>query len=130
MYFVHQILTPNPESTNPDFFSQNKFVQLYLNYALLSNKLFNSKERVTMYFPLYCLLFRQVDPLLTSIIKSLGGMGLFLDRDNGMDFCGDCGDIEDGEETNGTAIGFGIFSGVVTVMFVFLLVAYIIRVKQ
>ena len=83
-----------------------------------------------MVFPLYSLLFRQVDPLLTSIIKSLGGMGLFLDRDNGMDFCGDCGDIEDGEETNGTAIGFGIFSGVVTVMFVFLLVAYIIRVKQ
>ena len=82
-----------------------------------------------MYFPLYCLLFRQVDPLLTSIIKSLGGMGLFLDRENGMDFHNG-GDIEDGEETNGTAIGFGIFSGVVTVMFVFLLVAYIIRVKQ
>ena len=56
-------------------------------------------------------------------------MGLFLDRDNGMDFHNG-GDIEDGEETNGTAIGFGIFSGVVTVMFAFLLVAYIIRVKQ
>ena len=67
--------------------------------------------------------------MLTSIIKSLGGMGLFLDRDNGMDF-NNGGDIEDGGETNGTAIGFGIFSGVVTVMFVFLLVAYIIRVKQ
>ena len=55
-------------------------------------------------------------------------MGLFLVPDNGIDFGG--GDIEDGGETNGTAIGFGIFSGVVTVMFVFLLVAYIIRVKQ
>ena len=69
-----------------------------------------------------------MDPLLTSIKKSLSGMGLFLDPDNGIDFGG--GDIEDGGETNGTAIGFGIFSGVVTVMFVFLLVAYIIRVKQ
>ena len=67
--------------------------------------------------------------MLTSIIKSLGGMGLFLDRDNGICFNNSC-DMEDGEETNGTAIGFGIFSGVVTVMFVFLLVAYIIRVKQ
>ena len=56
-------------------------------------------------------------------------MGLFLDRDNGICFNNSC-DMEDGEETNGTAIGFGIFSGVVTVMFVFLLVAYIIRVKQ
>ena len=56
-------------------------------------------------------------------------MGLFLDRDNGMDF-NNGGDIEDGGEANITATVFGILFGGVTVMFVFLLVAYIIRVKQ
>ena len=69
-----------------------------------------------------------MDPLLNSIIKSLGGMGLFLDRVNGIDFGG--GDIEAGGEANITATVFGILFGGATVMFVFLVIAYIIRVKQ
>ena len=67
--------------------------------------------------------------MINSIINSLGDMGLFLDGVNGIDFHNG-GDIEDGGEANITATVFGILFGGVTVMFVFLVIAYIIRVKQ
>ena len=75
------------------------------------------------------MLFRQVNPKITNISKSLGGMGLYLDREHGFDFCNNC-NVEDGGEANVTAIVFGILCAVITVMFVFLAIAHVIRVKQ
>ena len=67
--------------------------------------------------------------MLKSIKNSLGGMGLYLDPQHGFDFCNNC-NVEDGGEANVTAIVFGILCAVITVMFVFLAIAHVIRVKQ
>ena len=64
--------------------------------------------------------------MLKSIINSLGGMGLFLES---FDFCNDC-DIPDEGETNVAAVVLGIFLAVFAVMLVFIVIAYVIRVKQ
>ena len=67
--------------------------------------------------------------LLKSIKNSLGDMGLFLDPINGFDFCNNC-DIHDEGETNVVAVILGIFLAVFAVMLVFIVIAYVIRVKQ
>ena len=56
-------------------------------------------------------------------------MGLFLDPINGFDFCNKC-DIPDEGETNVVAVILGIFLAVFAVMLVFIVIAYVIRVKQ
>ena len=53
-------------------------------------------------------------------------MGLFLES---FDFCNDC-DIPNEGETNVAAVVLGIFLAVFAVMLVFIVIAYVIRVKQ
>ena len=67
--------------------------------------------------------------MLREIRISLGGMGLLLDPINGFDFCNDC-DIPDEGETNVAAVVLGIFLAVFAVMLIFIVIAYVIRVKQ
>ena len=67
--------------------------------------------------------------MLKNIKNSLGDIGLFLDPINGFDFCNNC-DIPDEGETNVVAVILGIFLAVFAVMLVFIVIAYVIRVKQ
>ena len=67
--------------------------------------------------------------MLKNIKNSLGDIGLFLDPINGFDFCNKC-DIPDEGETNVVAVILGIFLAVFAVMLIFIVIAYVIRVKQ
>ena len=74
--------------------------------------------------------FRKIEDVYFEIAGQIGDLDLVFDRDNGIDFgLGNRNDSQD-SETNVVGVVFIILSSILAVMFVFLVIAYAIRVKQ